>query len=282
MEKDRQRLENVPRFVQLKQKTITLIMKNFEKFVSLHNGPEPLLLANVWNVQSAKAFETAGLKAIATSSAAVAETFGYRDGEEMPFEDYLFVIKRIAESTTLPFSVDLEGGYGRDAKTIVGRIEELSRLGVVGINIEDTVVIDGQRALLDEIKFADLLRSIVKSIEAKGINMFINVRSDVYLLGLPEPLAKAEHRARLYSETGVHGIFLPCLTDINHMKILTGQLKLPLNIMCMPDLPSFDGLKKAGVRRISMGNFMNKEVYGKIGGLTAEILDNKNLSPVFP
>ncbi len=257
-------------------------MENFEKFVSLHNESEPLLIANVWNVQSAKAFEAAGMKAIATSSAAVAETLGYGDGEQMPFEDYLFVIRRIAQNTKLPFSVDLEGGYGRDAKTIVERIAELSELGVAGINIEDSVVVNGQRTLLEENKFSDLLHSITTSLASKGIRMFINVRSDVYLLGLPDALANASRRVHLYSGAGVHGIFLPCLTDLEHMSTLTSQLKLPLNVMCMPNLPSFGELKRAGVRRISMGNFVNGEVYARIGRITADILSVGNFSPVFP
>jgi 2-methylisocitrate lyase-like PEP mutase family enzyme len=79
-------------------------MKNqFEQFNALHHQPEPVLMGNVWNVQSAKAFEKLDFKAIATSSAAVAETLGYADGELMTFEEYVFVIKHILKAVPLPY-----------------------------------------------------------------------------------------------------------------------------------------------------------------------------------
>src|SRR6478735_8200883 len=71
----------------------------FELFRKLHQQEKPLLLGNVWDAQSAKAFEKLKYQAIGTSSAAVAEALGYEDGENMPFDEYLFVVKRIKEST---------------------------------------------------------------------------------------------------------------------------------------------------------------------------------------
>jgi 2-methylisocitrate lyase-like PEP mutase family enzyme len=80
----------------------------FHYFKELHTQSEALLIGNVWNAQSAKVFERLGFKAIATSSSAVANSLGYEDGEGMPFNDYLFVIKRILSSVKTPLSVDME------------------------------------------------------------------------------------------------------------------------------------------------------------------------------
>src|SRR5882672_6325208 len=101
-------------------------MKNrFDDFLKLHHQPEPLLIGNAWNVQSAKVFEQHQLKALATSSAAVAETLGFADGQGMGLEDYLFVIKRIASSVSLPLSVDFEAGYGDAPEEISAAIIRL-------------------------------------------------------------------------------------------------------------------------------------------------------------
>src|SRR5688500_1246632 len=86
-------------------------MTNFETFYQLHQQPAPFILANVWNVKSAKIVEACGFKAMATSSGAIADSLGYRDGEEIPFSELLYVVKRIRSCTTIPLSVDLERGY---------------------------------------------------------------------------------------------------------------------------------------------------------------------------
>src|SRR6187551_2268307 len=117
----------------------------FETFNALHHQREPLLIGNVWNAQSAKVFEKLNFKAIATSSAAVAETLGYADGEQMSFEEYMFVVKHIARAVPLPLSVDLESGYGLDASDVAENILKLSKAGAVGINIEDSILRNGKR-----------------------------------------------------------------------------------------------------------------------------------------
>jgi 2-methylisocitrate lyase-like PEP mutase family enzyme len=114
-------------------------MTTFETFLQLHHNETPLLIGNVWDVVSAKAFERGGFKAIATSSAAIAHTWGYEDGEKMPFDLLLKVVERIINNINVPLSVDIEGGYSRDISKIFQNIEKLHELGVVGINIEDSV-----------------------------------------------------------------------------------------------------------------------------------------------
>src|SRR3954467_4179865 len=105
-----------------------------KQFRELHTMQEPLIIGNAWNAQSAKVMQAAGFKAIATSSSAVAETLGYEDGENMPFDEYLFVVRRICASVDIPFSVDMEGGYANSISGIVDNIERLHDEGVSGVN----------------------------------------------------------------------------------------------------------------------------------------------------
>src|SRR6266853_1590432 len=78
----------------------------------LHGGPEILVLPNVWDVASARLVEHAGFKAIATSSAAIANSLGYPDGERISRAEMLAAVKRITGKVTLPVTADLEAGYG--------------------------------------------------------------------------------------------------------------------------------------------------------------------------
>ncbi|MCU0481204.1 MAG: isocitrate lyase/phosphoenolpyruvate mutase family protein, partial [Anaerolineae bacterium] len=156
-------------------------------FKQLHKQENPLLIANVWNVNSAKVFEELNFLALATSSAAVAHTLGYADGEKLPFEELLFIVKRIIASSTLPLSVDIEGGFSRNATIIAENIEKLYHLGVVGINIEDSLVGD-KRALMASDEFQNLLIGIKNELAKKNITIFINLRTDTFLLGIPNAL----------------------------------------------------------------------------------------------
>lgn len=255
--------------------------KNFSYFKSLHELPEPLVIANVWNVQSARVFEKAGFKALATSSAAVAETLGYADGEQMSFEEYYFVINRIARSVNLPLSVDLESGYGDTDEDVVRNIQQLATIGVVGINIEDSVVKNRKRSLVDAQEFADRLQKICDGLNASDIQMFVNVRCDSFLLGLTSPVEESKRRLSLYEKTGVHGLFFPCITAIADIQAILQSTTLPVNVMCMPHLPEFAALKQAGVKRISMGNSVNQHVYRELAKVGKKIMQHGNFTSLF-
>lgn len=96
-----------------------------------------------------------------------------------------------------------------------------------------------------------------------------------------DPVSESKRRIVLYEKTGVDGLFLPCITKLNDIKEIISTTKLPLNVMCMPDLPGFDALKAEGVKRISMGNFLNKTVYQKLESQTKRILEDQNFSSLF-
>jgi 2-methylisocitrate lyase-like PEP mutase family enzyme len=232
-------------------------MKTFETFLKLHQQSTPLLIGNIWDVQSAKLFNSNGFKAIGTSSAAVANSFGYEDGEQVPFALIVQLAKRVVEVVDIPFSVDIEGGFGRTVAAISENIERLYDVGVVGINIEDSLP-GKPRTLQSPEVFAKTLNAIANTLSKKNAHVFINVRTDGFLLGLPHALAETAQRINIYENTGVHGVFVPCIEQSEDIRVIVSSTKLPINVMCMPQLPSFDALQKLGVKRISMGNSLHQ------------------------
>lgn len=228
---------------------------NYQIFKQLHYNKEPLLLPNAWDAKSAKAFQESGFEAVATSSSAVSGALGYEDGEKVPFNELLFVVQRICQSTNLLVSVDIEGGYSRNASKIGEHIQRLSELGVVGINLEDSII-DGQRKLLDASSFSKIIEQIKSFCRNRQIDIFLNLRTDTYLLNVENRLEKTLERIAIYENSGVDGVFVPCLTSLEDMNLICQKTSLPVNVMCMPDLPSFGFLSKAGIKRISMGPFM--------------------------
>ena len=101
-------------------------------FHSMHNPDEPLILPNAWDAGSAKAMAAAGARAIATSSYAVSEAWGYSDGEQLPRELCWQVAAHVIKAVSNPVTVDLESGYGQTREEIGWSILQLDRLGAAG------------------------------------------------------------------------------------------------------------------------------------------------------
>jgi 2-methylisocitrate lyase-like PEP mutase family enzyme len=223
-------------------------------FAELHVKRKPLLLYNAWDAGSAKAILTAGAKAIATSSWSVAEAQGYRDGEAIPIELVERIVGRIAANIKVPVTVDFEGGYSEDDSELAGNISRLLDTGVIGINFEDRVVKGA--GLYDIDRQARRISAIRKAAGQKGVELFINARTDVFFEHGDDPaqaVGEALDRAKAYTAAGASGYFVPGLVDDALIGQICKGVSLPVNVMVMEGLPSNARLAELGVARISYG-----------------------------
>ena len=253
----------------------------FQQFKQLHQSNPLFILPNVWNAKSAQILEKENYPAVATSSSAVANGLGYQDGEDMPFEDYLLIIKRIIAVVQVPLTVDMEMGYGKTNEAIAANFITLARLGVAGVNIEDSTITQTGRELKDANEFAETIAYIKDKLAAKQLELFINVRCDAYLLKVANKQQETAHRLPLYEAAGADGIFLPFISEPADIQAAVSLTKLPLNVMCIPNLPDFDTLQKLGVKRVSLGPFLFNKVYDSIVTLTKAITAANKLTPLF-
>jgi 2-methylisocitrate lyase-like PEP mutase family enzyme len=248
-----------------------LLLKNdqimsatFQTFNDLHQSTELFILPNAWNAKSAIVFQEKGFPAIATSSAAVAGSLGYLDGEGMPFDDYLFVINRILSSVQIPLSVDMEMGYGTSDEEIYAHILTLAGMGVAGINIEDSMIDRSGRVLKESKLFAGTIGYIKNKLVSASIDLFINARCDTYLLSVENKRQETSRRVKLYEAAGADGIFLPCICNEDDISAAVRDTALPLNVMYIPELPDMEQLQLLGVKRVSMGPFSFNKIYDNI------------------
>jgi len=247
-------------------------MTNFETFYHLHHQPAPFILANVWNVKSAKIVEVCGFKAMATSSGAIADSLGYRDGEEIPFSELLYVVKRIRSCTTIPLSVDLERGYTDDLSLLNDHIQNLIDIGVAGINLEDA---QGEDSYLRK------LSGIKSYLDKTSQRLFVNARTDVFLQKLPSPLETVLKRATRYKEAGADGLFVTAVDDTEVIKKIVATTSLPVNVVGVPKLSPVSMLTACGVKRISMAVFLYKATYNKTEMMAKDILHGQSFEPLF-
>lgn len=241
-------------------------------FHEYHHQSAPLILGNVWDVPSATVAEKLGFKALGTSSAAMAQMLGYPDGEKIPFAHLLLLTRRIMEHVNVPVSVDLEGGYSRNPAIIAQHICELADLGVVGINLEDSIVAD-KRQMQDPMVFAEIIAVVKANIPE---TVFLNVRTDTFLLDVADKLAATKRRSQLYAQAGADGFFVPGLVATENITEILASTTLPLNVMCFPDLPTFAELARLGVSRISMGNFLHQSQQEYLSQHLAQVLSDQN------
>lgn len=247
-------------------------------FTAFHHQTTPLLLANVWDAASAQAAEQAGYQAMGTSSAAIAAMLGYDDGEQMPFAELLFMVKRIRAVCDLPLSVDMEAGYGQTAQAIAGNLQQLTKLGVVGINLEDSRVVNGERQLVEAAQFARQLREIRAQLPCP---LFLNIRTDTFLLNVENALAETLYRGQLYAQHGADGLFVPGVMQNADIAAIAQQIPLPLNVMCVPGLAGFTELATLGVCRISMGNAVHAALQTQLKNILLSVQTQQSFEGVF-
>jgi 2-methylisocitrate lyase-like PEP mutase family enzyme len=218
------------------------------RFRALHGGPELLVLANAWDVLSARLVEETGGKAVATTSAGIAWALGYADGERLPVERLSSVARDLVRAVELPVSIDLERGYSEEPARVAELVRELASLGVAGVNLED-----GGGA--PEV-FAAKLAACRECLTASGLDSFLNARADVLLHGsgsVAERAADAVRRGLIYRAAGADGFFVPGWFESKYVEQIAAAVPLPLNVWSSPERAGFFDLAKLGVRRVSVG-----------------------------
>ena len=216
----------------------------------LHRPGNPVWLANIWDAGSAKQVEAAGFPAVATSSAAVAESLGYADHQQAPVDEMLAAARRVATAVSVPVTVDAEAGYGLSADELVDR---LLAAGAVGCNLEDTDHAGG--GLAETGRQAGWLAEVRAAAERAGVPLVINARVDLFLAGGDELalVDAAVERARAYFAAGADCVYPIKLTGAEAVRrFIVGVDRRAVNLWCRPDGPTPAQAVESGAARVSL------------------------------
>lgn len=234
-------------------------------FQALHGNNPVLVLANAWDVASARVVADTGASAVATTSAGVAWALGYPDGDAVDVDRAIDLIARIAAAVDVPVTADIESGFGADAAGVGRTVRRVLAAGAVGVNIEDAA--SGAEPLRPIAEQAERLAAARAAADEAGIELYINARTDMYLRSVGDPaqrLPETLDRARAYLQAGASGVFVPGITEPATVAKLVEGIDGPLNLLVGPGAPSVPELSKLGVARVSAGSSVAAAAYAVV------------------
>ena len=245
-----------------------------DAFRAMHRSEKILVLPNAWDVASARILEEAGTAAIATTSAGVAFTLGYPDGQKISREEMIGAVARIAAKVKVPVTADVESGYGDRAKDAAQTAKAVIEAGAVGLNLED-VAGGPQKQLVDLSLQLEKIKAVRETARTLGVPLVLNARTDVYLLEVGKPECRydeAIRRLAAFRDADADCLFVPGLRDLETIARLVRELGHPVNILAGPGSPSIPELQKIGVARASLGSSAMRATLGLARRIAQEVL----------
>lgn len=254
-----------------------------EQLRKLHHGPRILVLANVWDVASARVVEELGFPAIATTSAGVAAALGYPDGQRISREEMLGAVAKIASAVHVPVTADMEAGYGTTVKDMTETARAVVAAGAVGMNLED-VTGEDENSQVDTSLQMEKIGTIREISASLGVPLVINARTDIYLIPTGREATRFERtveRLRAYRKAGADCLFAPGVGDQDTIFKLVKALDAPLNILLSRDCPTLKELEKLGVARASTGSSLLRASLGTAQKIGKELMGEGSYESLF-
>ncbi len=198
------------------------------RFRDAWDNENPLQIVGAVNAYSALLAERAGFGCIYLSGGGVAaSSLGLPDLGITTMDDVLTDARRIASVTDLPLLVDVDTGWG-SAFNIKRTIQEMERVGVAGVHIEDQVSQKrcGHRPNKEIVSTAEMCDRIAAAVDAKSDPKFVVMaRTDALAV---EGLDAVIQRARKFEEAGADAIFAEAMTEVGMYRGIVNSVSVPV------------------------------------------------------
>jgi 2-methylisocitrate lyase-like PEP mutase family enzyme len=236
------------------------------QFLALHRKGDPLLLANAWDLGTARLLASLGFEALATTSAGHAGSLGRLDGR-VTREEALDHARVLAAATPLPVNADLERGYADDPEGVAETIRLAAQAGLAGASIEDYTG-DADAPIYEADRAAARVEAAAAAAHA-GAGLVLTARSENYLNDRRD-LADTIARLQRFQQAGADVLYAPGLTDLEEIRSLVSAVDAPVNVLCMPGGPDVAALASVGVARISVGSAFFNAAMGALAEAARE------------
>ncbi len=243
-------------------------LQKSETMKALHEGSETFLIPGPWDVGSAKVFEALGFKALATTSAGLANALGKLDGQ-VTLEEKIAHCRALSEATSIPITADLENGFAHDPEGVAETIRRIAETGVAGGSIEDW---SGE----DIYDFNHAVERIEAAVEAaRSLDFPFAVIGRCENLGRRKnDLDDTIRRLKAYESAGADVLFAPVLRTLDEVRAVVREITKPLSVVAISPEMTLAELAEAGARRVSIGGFMALAAYAALIDGAREMKDN--------
>lgn len=243
-----------------------------QRFRELHTGPDTFVMPNPWDAGSARLLEAAGFPALATTSAGIAFSLGYRDGAGMVTrQDALNNARALVDASSLPVAADLENCYSDDLEGIAATIEAAAAAGLVGGSIEDS----SSAGIYSLSEATDRVAAAVAAARALPFEFTLTARAENHLHG-HDDLDDTIARLRAFADAGADVLFAPGLPSLDAVAAVCEAVDKPVSVMA--GLPgqgwTVAQLRDMGVRRISVGPALALAAFGALNRAATEITES--------
>jgi 2-methylisocitrate lyase-like PEP mutase family enzyme len=236
----------------------------------LHVEGPMLVLPNAWDAGSASIFVEAGFPALATTSAGIAFSLGYPDGERISRDEMLAAVSRITRRIQVPITADMEAGYGQAPDAVAETVRRVIDAGAVGMNLEDRME---EKHLIDFALAVERVRAARRAADATGVRLVLNARTDAFEapeIPRDKRLAEAVRRGNAFREAGADSVFVPFVGDRGTIEQLVQQIHAPVNILGTPNAPTLKEMASLGVRRVTFGSAPMRATLGLVRRMARE------------
>ncbi|WP_371168745.1 isocitrate lyase/PEP mutase family protein [Aliiroseovarius sp. 2305UL8-7] len=246
-------------------------------FRALHQKGNPFILANAWDIGSAKMLAGLGAEAIGTSSAAHAFTLGRPDMGHVTRDEALAHAQDLVAAVDIPVSGDFENGFGDDPDTCAETVKLSYEAGLAGISIEDTALPSAtpyERAFaIERIKAAS---SAARTLPGDFV---LVARADGVMNGQYD-LEEALARLKGYDAAGADCLYIPLPGTLADQARVCASTNLPVNALAAGPLSGVNraDFATAGVARISLGSALARVTHRVIRDAAHGMFDQGDFS----
>ena len=209
------------------------------------------VIANPWDVGSAKLLEQLGFSALATTSAGFAWTLGRHDNG-VTLQEALAHYTAVVCAVGLPVSADFERGFATEPEEVAANVTRACGTGLAGLSVEDSTHVADEPLFAFDLA-VERVRAARRAIDATGTGVLLTARSEGFIVGRPD-LRETIRRLEAYAEAGADCLFAPGITNLDDVgAIVRAVAPKPVKVVMGSNWATVDQLASAGVRRISVG-----------------------------
>ena len=228
-------------------------------FREMHRPGHPFVLANAWDVGSARMLVASGAVAVGTTSAGYAFTRGLPDGGHVGRDEAIAHAADLAAHLDVPVSADLEDGYGPEPSDAAATVEAAAGAGLAGCCIEDVGPDGSPYAFAAAV--ARVENAAVAARKAAQDHVFC-ARADGVMHGAYD-VDEAIRRLQAFAEAGADVLYCPVPGDAADLKRIVDAVDRPVNALAVGPLAklSLAEFAEIGVARVSLGSALARATH---------------------